>query len=126
MMLVIPQLNGRDLDDLVVEQRDGTEWVRFGSYLHRPLASVPVLLRGTSDVVTIGPEGHAEWRAVESAPSSAAISITTTGAWHLYDEAFTSVANGRGSATVALPAGGRAGYVTLFGDAGDSVTVAAR
>ena len=35
MMLIIPQLNGRDLDDLDIEQRDGEEWVRFGSYMHR-------------------------------------------------------------------------------------------
>lgn len=126
MMLVIPQLHGRDLDDLVIERRDGAEWVRFGSYLHRPLPSVPVLLRGTSEVVTIGPEGDAEWRAVESDGGAVVIDITTSGAWQLYDETFTSVANGKGSARAALPAGGRVGYVTLFGDAGHTVTVAAR
>jgi len=43
MMLVIPQLDGRDLDDLDIEQRDGAEWLHFGSYLHRPIASVQVL-----------------------------------------------------------------------------------
>ena len=126
MMLVIPQLNGRDLDDLDIEQRDGVEWVRFGSYLHRPLASVPVLRSGTTDVVTIGPEGHAEWRAIESDAAPVEVDITTSGAWHLYDETFTTVANGTGSAVASLPAGDGPGYLTLFGDPGQTVTVAIR
>ena len=62
MMLIIPQLNGRDLDDLDIVERNG-EWTRLGSYMHQPLASVPVLPRGATEVVTIGPEGYAEWRA---------------------------------------------------------------
>lgn len=126
MMLIIPQLNGRDLDDLDIELRDGEDWVRFGSYLHRPIASVPEIPKGTTDVFTIGSEGHAEWRAVVSDESPVDVAITTTGAWQLYDETFTSVANGRGSAIASLPAGGRLGYVTFFGDAGQTVTVAAR
>ena len=124
MMLVIPQLNGRDLDDLDIEQRDGAEWARFGSYLHQPLASVPVLPEGGTGVVTIGPEGHAEWRAVASDASPGEVSITTTGAWQLYDPTFTSVANGKGSAVASLPAGSGLGYLTLFGDPGQSITIA--
>ena len=46
MMLIIPQTVGRDLDDLDIVQRDGAEWIRFGSYMHQPLASVPVLPNG--------------------------------------------------------------------------------
>lgn len=126
MMLVIPQLNGRDLDDLEIEQRDGAEWVRFGSYMHRPLASVPVLPAGVRDVVTIGPEGHAEWRAVASDVGAVEVDITTTAAWHLYDGTFTSVANGNGSAVASLPAGGGLGYLTLFGSPGQTVTVTTR
>jgi len=34
--------------------------------MHQPVASVPVLPRGATEVVTIGPEGYAEWRAVAS------------------------------------------------------------
>lgn len=126
MMLIIPQLNGRDLDDLDIEQRDGEEWVRFGSYLHRPLASVPVQHGGTTAVVTIGPEGHAEWRAIVNGSPPVEVAITTTGAWQLYDETFTSVANGEGSAVASLPSGGRVGYLAVFGDPATTVTVAAR
>jgi len=126
MMLVIPQLNGRDLDDLDIEQRDGEEWVRFGSYLHRPLASVPLLPGGATEVVTIGPEGFAEWRAVAGDVAPVEVDITTTGAWQLYDGTFTGVANGRGSAVASLPAGGGLGHLMLFGDPGQTVTVATR
>jgi hypothetical protein len=124
MMLIIPQLNGRDLDDLDIVWRDGAEWTRFGSYMHQPLASVPVLPRGATDAVTIGPEGYAEWRAVASDVTPVQVTITTTGAWHLYDPAFTTVANGKGSAVASLPAGSGLGYLTLFGDPGQTITVA--
>jgi CubicO group peptidase (beta-lactamase class C family) len=124
MMLIIPQLNGRDLDDLDIVQRDGAEWVRFGSYMHQPLASVPVLPRGATEVVTIGHEGYAEWRAVASDVTPVQVTITTTGAWHLYDPVFTTVANGKGSAVASLPAGKGLGYLTLFGDPGQTITVA--
>lgn len=123
MMLIIPQLNGRDLDDLDIEERDGAEWVRFGSYMHQPLASVPVLPNSATDVVTIGPEGYAEWRAVASDASPVEITITTTGAWQLYDPTFTTVANGKGNAVASLPAGTGLGYVTLFGDPGQAITL---
>jgi CubicO group peptidase (beta-lactamase class C family) len=124
MMLIIPQLYGRDLDDLDIVKRDGAEWVRFGSYMHQPLASVPVLSNGATDVVTIGPEGYAEWRAVASDATPVEVTITTPGAWQLYDPTFTSVANGKGNAVASLPAGSGLGYVTLFGDPGQSITVA--
>jgi CubicO group peptidase (beta-lactamase class C family) len=126
MMLVVPQLDGRDLDDLRIEQRDGAEWVRFGSYLHRPLASVPPVQLGATNAVTIGPEGFAEWRAVARDVTPVAVDITTTGAWQLYDESFTTVANGKGNAVAALPAGGGVAYLTLFGEPGQTVTVATR
>jgi CubicO group peptidase (beta-lactamase class C family) len=124
MMLIIPQLNGRDLDDLNIVQRDGAEWTRFGSYIHRPLASVPVLPKGANEVVTIGPEGYAEWRAVASDVTPVQVTITTTGAWHLYDPAFTTVANGKRNAATSLPAGNGLGYLTLFGDPKQTITVA--
>ena len=124
VMLIIPQLNGRDLDDLVMVERDGAEWTRFGSYMHQPLASVTVLPRGATDVITIGPEGYAEWRAVARDVTPVRVTITTTGAWHLYDPAFMTMANGNGSAVTSLPAGNGLGYLTLFGDPGQTVTVA--
>ena len=124
MMLIIPQDVGRDLEDLDIVERDGAEWTRFGSYMHQPLASVPVLPNGATEVVTIGPEGYAEWRAVASDVTPVQVTITTTGAWHLYDPAFTTVANGKASDVACLPAGNGLGYLTLFGDPGQTITVA--
>src|SRR6266478_109436 len=124
MMLIIPQANGRDLDDLDIVERDGAEWTRFGSYMHQPLASVPVLPRGATEVVTIGPEGYPEWGAVATDVTPVQVTITTTGAWHLYDPAFTTVANGKGSDVAWLPAGKGLGYLTLFGDPKQTITVA--
>src|SRR5882724_1444497 len=121
MMLIIPQLNGRDLDDLDIVERDGAEWTRYGSYMHQPLASVPVLPRGATDVVTIGPEGYAEWRAVASDVTAVQVTITTTCAWHLYDPAFTSLANGKGNAVISLPPGSGLAYMTLFGEPGQTI-----
>ena len=92
--------------------------------MHQPLASVPVLPNGAKEVVTIGPEGYAEWRAVASDVTPVQVTITTTGAWHLYDPAFTSLANGKGSAVTSLPAGKGLGYLTLFGHPGQTITVA--
>jgi hypothetical protein len=92
--------------------------------MHQPLAMVPVLPRGATDVVTIGPEGYAEWRAVASDVTPVQVTITTTGAWHFYDPAFTTVADGKGNAVTSLPAGSGLGHLTLFGNPGQTITVA--
>lgn len=120
-MLILPQVNGRDLEELTFETRSAEEWARFGSYVHRPLATVPVLATGTTPV-TIGAEGYAEWRAVPRA-LPVTITITGTGAWQLYDASFATIAHGKGSATPSLPAGDGLGYLTLFGAPGESVGV---
>jgi hypothetical protein len=124
MMLIIPQDVGRDLEDLDIVERDGAEWTRYGSYMHQPLASVPVLPRGATEVVTIGPESYAEWRAVASDATPVQITITTTGAWHFYDPEFKTVASGKGNAATSLPAGNGLGYLTLFGNPGQTIKVA--
>jgi hypothetical protein len=90
------------------------------------LGKASVLIRDTTGVVTIGPEGYAEWRAVPSDVTPVQITITTTGAWHLYDSAFTSLTNGKGNAVTCLPAGDGPGYLTLFGNPGETITVAVK
>ena len=123
MMLIIPQLNGRDLNDLDIEVRDGVEWTRFGSFMHMPLDAVPVLPRGATSTVTIGPDGYAEWRAVGTDSTPVGVDIATTGAWRIYDSAFTSVANGKGNSQAFLPAASGFAYVILFGDPGQTIAV---
>jgi CubicO group peptidase (beta-lactamase class C family) len=118
-MLILPQVNGRDLEELSFETRGAAEWARFGSYMHRPLATVPLLASGTTNV-TIGAEGYAEWRAITR---PATLTIRGRGAWQLYDATFASIAHGTGNATTSLPAGDGLGYLTVFGVAGENVSV---
>lgn len=126
MMLVVPQLAGRDLDDLVIEPRDAAQWARWGGYLYRPLAQVPLLPRGADSVVTLGPAGHAEWRAVASDGAATELAITTAGPWRLFDPGFKTVAHGDGSGRAVLPPGSGLGYLLLFGSAGQTLTVGVR
>jgi hypothetical protein len=123
MMLRIPQLNGRDLNDLDIAVRDGMEWARFGSYVHMPIDAVPVLPIGATSTVTIGPDGYAEWGAVATDAIPVGVDIVTTGAWRIYDSAFTSIADGKGNSRVLLPAAGGVAYIILFGDPGQTITV---
>ena len=57
---------------------------------------------------------------------SVQITITTTGAWHLYDPEFKTVANGKGNTVTSLPAGKGLGYLTFFGNPGQTITVAVK
>jgi CubicO group peptidase (beta-lactamase class C family) len=120
MMLVVPQLAGRDLNDLDVVRQDGVEWMRFGSYVHRPLDAVPTLPSGATSTVTIGPDGYAEWRAVATPVE---VDIDTTGAWRIYDSAFASVASGTGASRAVLSSVSGLAYIILFGDPAQTMTV---
>ena len=117
MFLVIPMAQGRDLADVAFSMRGSEEWLRTGSAVARPKASVPALATG-ANAVTIGVEGYAEWRSV-AATSTMGVSGAT--AWKLYDAKLAVIAEGVGSATsVAAPAGS---YLELFGKAAAGVTV---
>ena len=117
MFLVIPTAQGRDLADVVFLQRGGEEWLRTGSAVARPQASVPVLALG-ANTVTIGTEGYAEWRSVAAA---SALAIAGTDTWKLYDADLALVASGVGNAaSVAATAGA---YLEVFGKAGATTTV---
>ena len=77
MLLKIPVDLGRDLNDVVIVPKNGEEWVRYGSTLYRPQATVPILPVGTS-TVTIGSEGYAEWRQV---PVAGLVTFAGATAW---------------------------------------------
>ncbi|MCD6026605.1 MAG: beta-lactamase [Solimicrobium sp.] len=125
MMLTIPQLNGRDLNDLHIFNRDGTEWARLGSYMHQPIESVSQLVYDRTETILIGPEGYAEWRAVAPHINPVHITITTASSWRLYDATFKSLSYGKGSGVAILPSGSGTGYLTLFGTPGQAIAVTA-
>jgi hypothetical protein len=114
---------GRDINDLEVLVRGGEEWMRLGSYLHRPLATVPKLLAGATNPVTIGPEGYSEWRSVAGGQVAVTITIGAGRAWRFYGADFQPLANGSGAGSVTLPADQKTGWLLVFGTPGQSIEV---
>jgi CubicO group peptidase (beta-lactamase class C family) len=121
----ILQPTGRDLNNLVVIPREGEEWMRHGSFLNRPIASVQQLPTAASTTIAIGPEGNAEWRAVQTGPSARTVQVGTARAWALYDQGFTLLASGQASGLASLPATNEGrGYLQVYGDPDSFVEVA--
>ncbi len=117
MFLVIPTAQGRDLADVTFFRRGSEEWLRTGSAVARPIASVPALSSGVS-TVRIGKEGYAEWRSIAV---SSTLVIRGRGAWKLYDASLAVIAAGTGNArSVAAPAGS---YLEVFGRSWATTTV---
>jgi len=110
MFLKIPFNFGRDLSDVMIEPRSGEEWLRYGGFLFRPLASVPELVAG-ENLVAIGTEGLAEWRKLPVTGDS--VTLSGASAWKLYDTDFQLLASGEGDGnTGANPSGD---YLLLYG-----------
>ncbi len=124
MMLLIPGLQGTDINDLDVIVRGGEEWLRWGGYLHRPLETVPVLPADTTSSVAIGPEGFGEWRSVRRGAAQISFSISGARAWRLYDDSFQTLKSGGPTDQPVLPPGTGLAYLLLFGDAGGNIMVA--
>lgn len=117
MMLLIPQIFGRDLDDVVMENRTGSEWLRFGSYLYCPVESIPALGAG-SNVVDIGEEGLAEWRTIDATvPRAVTIAPSAAGgAWKVFNSDFQQTEAGNGAKSLTLSGGY---FYLLFHDGGN-------
>jgi CubicO group peptidase (beta-lactamase class C family) len=116
MALLIPQMYGRDLDDVVIETRGaGEEWLRFGSYLYRPQETMSAVSDG-NNAVNIGAEGLAEWRAIDTAGVTKTVTITPVaadGSWKAYDSDLQQIDAGEGEKSLTL-SGGK--YYLLFHD----------
>ena len=115
MCLKIPVAFGRDLDDVVIVPRADEEWLRVGSGVFRPAASVAPLAAGAS-VLFIGTEGYAEWRSVAASAIAQTITLLGATAWKLYDSEFTLQASGDGSDRAQLPAHDRPCYLLVYGN----------
>lgn len=119
MMLTIPQIYGRDLDDLVIDSIHEGEWIRIGSTLYRPQETLTTLVAG-SNIVTIGSEGLAEWRKL---PVKGSVSISGASAWRLYGAELEQMAAGKGTGSAVLPGFGTAAYLMLSAPSGTRITL---
>lgn len=119
MCLKIPMVQGRDLDDVLIESRNGEDWVRVGSSLFRPAESVLAFSVG-SHSVRIGAEGLAEWRRL---PANGVVTVKGATGWKLYDQEFAATNSGTGNGTTSLPGRGNTAYLLLFGTADTELSV---
>lgn len=126
MMLIIPQLNGRDLNDLVSVKRNHSEWFRYGSYMHQPLSSVRTLPLNSPTKVTIGSDGYAQWMNIKNQENITQLTINTEGRWLLYDSNFALVDKGKGKAAIVIPAGKGSNYLILYGKPGHTIRLVAK
>jgi hypothetical protein len=117
MFMTLPD-GGRDPQDAGIESRLGQDWLRLGSYLHRPLSGVPLLPAGAT-AVAIGSDGFTEWRRL---PASGALSISGAGYWFLYDADLAELAYGPGSGNPSFSGSG-AKYLALFGVRGAAINL---
>ena len=117
MCLKIPVDNGWGLNDLVIEERDGEEWVNWGGLRYRPLETVPPLAWGHG-TVTIGTEGLGEWRRL---PAAASLTLTGVSAWYLYNPEFTLLERGLQEGVVGAVPGGS--YLLMYGRPSATLTL---
>jgi CubicO group peptidase (beta-lactamase class C family) len=117
MCLKIPIDNGWGLSDLVIEDRDGEEWVAWGGVRYRPLATVPALGWGRC-TVTIGREGLGEWRRL---PAAASLTLAGASAWYLYNAGFTLLGWGLESGAAGDVDAGA--YLLLHGEPDTTITL---
>lgn len=119
MCLKISIAGGSDLNDVVVEPRGGEEWLRIGSVLSRPQASLPALPAGRH-TIAFGADGFGQWFRL---PASGRLSIAGSTAWKVLDDLLKIVASGVDAGSPALPGTGDAAYLLVYGAPGAGVSL---
>ncbi len=117
MTVVIPAMQGRDLNDVDVVKVGGREWLRMGSTLRRPLDGAPTATKGDT-TVTIADGALAEWVGL---PATGKVTTSGAAAWSTFDADLVPVASGPGDASALAP--GDARYLVVFAAAGKKVIV---
>lgn len=121
MCLRIPIDNGWGLSDLVIEERDGEEWLIWYGTRYRPLETVPILEPGQG-TVTIGPEVLGVWFRW---PAASLLNLTGAWSWYLYDAGFCLKDWGMGEKTV-VGAVNDGAYLLLYGAPNTAITLTAQ
>lgn len=94
MCLRIPVANGRDLNDLIIVPSVDGEWLKFGGYLFRPEASIPVLTTGAVNLV-VQARGQGSWLKVDTT-EGAILKLTGATDWKLFDGKFSLTGSSNG------------------------------
>ncbi len=118
MCLKIPLDNGWGLSDLVIEERQGEEWVLWCGTRYRPLETVPSL-GSVQGKVTIGPEGLGEWF---RCPASSALTLSGARSWYLYNAEFCLKDWGMGKKTIVGTVDDGT-YLLLYGAPDTTITL---
>jgi CubicO group peptidase (beta-lactamase class C family) len=118
MMLFLPQ-SGRDQNDLFIVDHNGEEWLRFGSFVYRPLETVSAL----AGPITIGNDGYAEWRRLAGDQMEKTITTTSGSAWRIFDPDFNLLVANSSTGSATLPATSGDYHLMLFGEPGDLIRV---
>ncbi len=118
MCLRIPLDNGWGLSDLVIEEREGEEWLLWCGTRYRPLETVPTLESGHG-TVTIDPEGLGEWYRW---PAASPLTLTGARSWYLYNAEFGLKDWGMGEETV-VGAVDDGAYLLLYGAPDTAITL---
>ena len=124
----IVQPTGRDLDALVAFTRSRgsatEEWMRMGSFLHRPVEAVEVLPRGFTSVIDVQVPGEVEWRAIDArAAAPVTVRITGAKAWAFYGTDLQLLAHDGASGVAILPPGAGRAFLAVHGVDGQAVGV---
>ncbi|HWI15825.1 MAG TPA: serine hydrolase domain-containing protein, partial [Burkholderiales bacterium] len=114
MCLQVPMFGGMYLNDVEIVAHGGEEWLRVGSVLFVPQASIVALAAG-SHAVAAGAEGYGEWRKL---PATGAVTIAGCISWVLCDADVAQLASGLGGGQAALPGKGVAAYLLIYGAPG--------
>jgi len=110
MCLRIPLDNGWGLSDLVIEEREGEEWLLWCGTRYRPLEAVPTLGLGKR-TVTIDSEGLGQWFRW---PAASPLTLTGARSWYLYNAKFDLKCWGTAEKTI-VGAVADGAYLLLYG-----------
>jgi CubicO group peptidase (beta-lactamase class C family) len=108
----------RSLVEVGGEDRGGEEWLRQGSFLHRPMSALPVLDAGAT-TLSFDADAPTEWRQL---PAAGTVSVTGAAYWFVYDASLAQLASGTTSGSATFSGAG-ANFLAVMGVAGETVAV---
>lgn len=123
MCLRIPVANGRDLNDLIIVPSVDGEWLKFGGYLFRPEASIPMLTTGAVNLA-VQARDQGSWLKVDTT-EGAILKMTGATDWKLFDGKFSLIGSSNGvDAADSLEVEQGQYFLLAYGHPGTVISVA--